>query len=405
MKSQKRKTLFRAAVREMAESAVLSHIGADRLAMIRQDDEHPMFVGLNVGYEGISTGDIDGVQKVKRWAAKVINKLAGRLNFDAPHLFEGHAPAASTRKSLGDVLSGFVETDTDNVPTAFGVAYVAPDEKQRKRIRDGELDACSIEADCLFSIGEDESWYVEDVEKVDGIALANSQLQHPGFERAGVVAVIQELQSGRVEEMDKEELKAEVKKAGLMSLFGAAELRDMISEHPSEIFGTERIEADPVVVKVRENAAKDEIEKRVKAEDRATKAEARQKDLQRDANAGKVSKLITDQLADDAHKKLTDTEKARVTSAVSSREFTAEDEGALKTSVAEAITAELKTLEEYRALYGKKKDDSDDDDIEDAPAEKDAGDGSSEDGGGFLANNALTSQGDIIPPKKEKEAA
>lgn len=400
--STRRKAVFRATVREMAESVVLTHVGADRLAMIRESDEHPMFVGLNVGYEGVSTGEVDGMTRLKQWAGNVIRKLAGRLNQDSPSLYDGHAPATSGRKSLGDVLSGFIELGEDNTPTAYGVAYVAPDEKQRKRIREGELDACSIEADCLFSVGDDDTWHVEDVEKVEGIALANSKLQRPGFERAGVVAVIQELQ-GRVEEMTPDELKAEVKKAGLTVLFTPAELQGMITSHPSEIFGADRITADPVVQGIRESAAKDEIEARVKAESRADTAEAKQKELQDDANAGKVSKLITDQLGADAHKDLTDAEKARVTSAVTSRTFEATDDEALKGSVGEAIAAELKTLAEYRDLYGKPGDggagDEDDDGIKDAPTD-DAGKGSSDDGDSFLGRNALTDKGEIKPPEK-----
>lgn len=396
IKREQRKAVFAAKVSEMAEADVLRHVGEDRVKAIREADAHPMFIGLNVGYEGVSTGSIEGTgDRLKRWAGNMIRKLAGRMNTDAPQIYEGHQKGTDKRKDLGDVLSGFLEMDGNNTPTAYAVAYVGPHEAERKRIRDGELDVCSVEAACLFSVDADDMWHVEDVEAVEGIALANSKIQRPGFERAGVVAVIQELESRKVEEMTPDEVKAEVKRAGLLTLFSAAEVAAMITQHPSEIFGADRVEKDPVVQGVRERAAAEEIEKRVKAEGRADAAEKRSAELQVSANAGAAGKLVAEALAGDAHKALTDAERATITATLATRTFEGDDAEALTANVAAAIAGEVKTLGEYRKLYGGTEEGAGPE-IDGAPAE---GTGGGKPGTGFLASNSLTDKGEIKPPE------
>jgi len=295
------------------------------------------------------------------------------------------------------VLSGFNDTGPDNLQHAFAVAYVEPDEKHRQRIRDGELDACSIEADCLFEVDEHDNWFVQDVEKVDGVALANSRFERPGFERAGVVAIINELENN---EMTREELKAAVLKEGLLNVLTAGDIAGAITQHPSEVFGTQRIQDDPVVARLVESAKGDEIEKRVKAEQKAADAEKRAAGLQQLANKAKVGDLLTDALKGDALKKLSDKERAAVQSAVARQTFDADDDEALKARVGEAVDAEVAKLDEYRKLYGAA---GDEEGVDDAPPE-DADSGSSTTKDPFLAGNALTAAGEAAPPKQRDAA-
>lgn len=191
---ENRRVFIQAALSEMAESTVRLHVGSDQYEAIKADDEHPMFIGLDVGSEGWSYGAVEGHPFTsKRWMRRTIQELAGKLNGAQIPIMEGH-DKKKTRPDLGSALSGFT-SERDERLHAYGIGYIT-DERGKQRINSGELDVCSIEAECEFESNDADEWEVRKVLEVSAIALANSEFETPGFESAGIVAIINELQSG-----------------------------------------------------------------------------------------------------------------------------------------------------------------------------------------------------------------
>lgn len=185
-------------VKEMAASQIMMHIGSDRYNAIKAKDEHPQFIGMLVAYEGPSTGELerkqeDGLQQVKWWSDEAVYELAYRLNIDTPPLTLGHDNP--DRRNEGMVLGGFIEHNSkmQNIPEAFGVAYVENEETKGK-IASGELDVVSVEADVVMMVGQHGQVEIETVTKVDAVALGNSENNAPGFQRASIEAVVQEFE-------------------------------------------------------------------------------------------------------------------------------------------------------------------------------------------------------------------
>ena len=212
-------------LKEMAASTVMMHIGEDRYASIKRQDEHPVFIGMLVAYEGPSTGQMETFDEhvtqadpkllpIKWWSEAAVYELSYRMNMDSPKLTIGHDDPDA--RDEGDVLSGFIQTNPEQqgIPEAFGVAYVRSD-KAKQGIKSGALDVVSVEADVVLLVGQQNQVEVETVTKVDAVALGNSEVMAPGFQRASVEAVITEFQDtikGRVtmskpiEEMSRNEL-------------------------------------------------------------------------------------------------------------------------------------------------------------------------------------------------------
>jgi len=174
-------------------------IGDARYDAIRAVDPHPCFVALEVGEEGVSTGNVVGHGNVRKlWSADRIQELADKLSpanlFSGADVYDGHNADNSPRRSLGKVLAGIGKRLANKV-RAFAVAYLYPDSDARERVRSGDLDTCSIEADLDFARGPSGSWIVRAVKQATGVALANSRLATPGFRNATILATVQELES------------------------------------------------------------------------------------------------------------------------------------------------------------------------------------------------------------------
>ena len=204
MKSEK--VYLCAPVQEMARDEVRALIGEERYQAIKAHDPHPCFVALTAGHEGESRGRIlsrgagghhpNGVPSVprgtkKRWSAERIRELARHLAQAPVYLF--HNADNSPRRKVGEIVAATVRRLKGRLH-ALGVAYIA-DPEARERIRSGELDTCSIEAELEFSRRRKaESWLVEAVRRVTGLALGSRAFASPGFPGAGLLAVVQEFE-------------------------------------------------------------------------------------------------------------------------------------------------------------------------------------------------------------------
>lgn len=387
---QKRTVQFWAQMREMPEAEVMRHIGEDRYQSIRAQDEHPFFIGLDVGYEGQSKGEVLGWgNRIKTWLQPVIQKLGRLLNGPGEvGLYENHPKKqGDARVRLGDVVSGFTALDPkDDLAHAYAVGYVA-DPRARTRIKAGELDACSVEGECLFETEKDGKgeWKVVDVGSVDGVALANSRFSKPGFAGAGIVAVIQELEKGDPR-MDREEIRTAIRTQGLIAFFTADELRPLLAaQRPSTLFDRTILGTDPVVQQIRdEGISAQAVELNTLRTKNAT-LEGQIPTLRKQANKGAVVGMLAEKLAD-KNLKLSTPERELIQTKVLAQDFDADDEAKLKDQVIKAVDGEAQTLAQMRKLYGK------DASVEGSPMEDENSGGGGEGGEGeddpFLAANA-----------------
>lgn len=438
MKKRKRlsrQVSIRATLNELSSSAeVVAHIGQDRYQAIKSQDEHPQFIRILVGYEGVSYGQAstDGGLDVtaKRWAGHVVEQLAHKLNFGLPNIYTGNHldqknPARPVR---GMIMSGHAKEKENAWETeAYGIGYIS-DNKTRKRIDVGEIDAASVEAEIILQWNENAGVYdVESVESVSAVVLANSEEEKPGFRGAGIVATINELQS--VAEDEKEEDldgNADPQPNPPDTSVQRRTVMADITGKPSDHFNRAQLSQDPFVqtlirdeVDTLKNQLKDaqkDLEKsteRIAALDKQLtdqKAEAEQavqelkaKVVERDAqiktlgSSANLSRIQTFAKNKVDALKVTDKEKETIRRIVETRlkvdDPTIKDED-LEKIVDEAVKAEHQVVETYRSLYGKpadagntrKTDDGEDKGDGDG---KEAGDDGDANDDPFLAANPL----------------
>jgi len=387
--SAKRSVVMRASVSEIAGEDVSALVGAGRYAAVKRRDDHPMFVKLIVGYEGVSRGamTVEGqtVNQAKRWFRTTIDELADALNFGSPGLFEGHENKG-TRKRLGEIIVGYSEDDSKHRRSAYGIAYVK-DKGVRPRIKSGELDACSVEADVVIAGLETDEPFVQAVEGCDGVVLADGKKAAPGFAEAGVDAVISELcRHGKVAEMNKKDLEG--------------------TERPSDIFSRNELAEDSVVRTLIDQGRGKQYDDLVKAKDElsALKSQGDEKDqeikrLQGElkaagttANSGRISKLVDERV--DALK-LTTPEKAEIKVGLKTQ-IQVEDpkisDDDLGKTVDAAVRSEEERVQRFRRLYGKPADAGD-------SGARDDGNGDGDTAGDtFLDANKLEVKGDDVVP-------
>lgn len=195
----KRGVLIEAKVQEMAAIDVAGLIGQAEYDRIKAEDEHPLFIKLDVGKQGKSAGPtiIAGIRRLmtKIWSGTRIRELARWLNRKIP-LFDGHNSDNSHvgRRAIGETLKGWTQEMKDGLH-AFGVAYIPSSSPDiQKRVRDGEVDCCSIEADLRFTLGKIGKLFVDKIQELTGVALGStSQGMKPGFATAGIIGVVQEM--------------------------------------------------------------------------------------------------------------------------------------------------------------------------------------------------------------------
>ena len=197
-------TLLRARIEEMSVERARERIGEAAYVGIRREDAHPMFVELLAGHEGWSCGQVvrgsRGRPARKRWSRERIVELAAGLGLGAP-VYAGHARPGARRRAVGRMVSA-AERWFRGVMGAAGIAYIA-DAETRSRVRSGELNTCSIEAEVELHRGpseEEGTWVVDAVRKVTGVALGDARRSRPGFPGAALLAVVEEF----AEEPEKE---------------------------------------------------------------------------------------------------------------------------------------------------------------------------------------------------------
>jgi len=264
-----------ATVSELAHDEIRTAIGEAAYSAIRSMDQHPCFLALEVGEEGISTGAIAGHgNAAKVWGPAQIQELAERMQpahvMSGPEVYEGHTNGLP-RQSIGKVVGSIARTVAGKAK-AFAVAYLYPRTSRDKAAR-GELDTCSIEA-ALDFIKRGGSWIVNKVMDVSGLALASRKLATPGFANATILATVQELESDDVAAVSRPQFPpSEELRSGERSYQGAetmatepiklSDVKAFVVDQgitPEKVFDKETLLSNALVVDAVENEAATQVE-------------------------------------------------------------------------------------------------------------------------------------------------
>ncbi len=255
----------------LGEDEVLALVPGSRLAEIKKQDPSPMFVMMTVGYEGESKGKlfeslVSGV-KLDRWfkqlwPLKAVKALVSLMRGeDHIPIHEAHEPGKSGRLVVGNIISA-TKKIINNVTHALGVAYIT-NYSTKKKIKSGELNACSLEAECMFEPSESGLRYiVREVKQLAGIALCNANTTPTGFENSNILAVVNAM---------AEEDAARVK--GTLIMEGEItkeDVRKFVEKHslvPTDLFSVKTILEQKAVNDALDNEIKNAVadqEKKVK---------------------------------------------------------------------------------------------------------------------------------------------
>ena len=261
---------------EMAESDVLKYVDRDALNQIKNLDDHPQFSAYAIGHEGESGGDLTiqgqrvrGVKK--KWLNDAIQSLYEKIKAGTK-VFHLHAQTNEHegRRSIGQVVGKALEKINDKL-TAIVITYIEP------AARAMGLDVASMEADLRIDTDGD-SVVVSGIDEVTGIALASSKFNRPGFPGATLLATVQEMAGGTV---TIEEVKG--------FLANNPKIR------PSELFNSEVLKTDPVVIHEVREATAGEYAHRKRTDEAFDKAraewDAKEKQMQNDLKAARSQAL------------------------------------------------------------------------------------------------------------------
>ena len=183
----------------MGETEVLSLVPESRLAEIKAQDATPMFVMMTVGYEGESKGklfeSLASGKKLKEWfkqlwPLKAVKALVTLMKGEEHiPIYEAHEPGQLNRLVVGNIISATKKVIND-VTHALGVAYIT-NFSTKKKLKTGELNACSLEAECIFEANEGGiNFIVREVRKLVGVALCNANTTPTGFDNSNILAVV-----------------------------------------------------------------------------------------------------------------------------------------------------------------------------------------------------------------------
>ena len=176
----------------ISEMSAAQCLPADLLARIKSTDPHPYFAVYDVGGEGVSDGRVDRKKERKIWSFSAIKQLAKQLM--GAGIIEGHNNLnEDTKPKYGKIIHTFTKKIRDSLH-AIGVAHIT-DPATIEKVKSGKLDVCSVEGDVLLARdrGSDANWFIRSVDEIKNLALGHSSVSNPGFNGAGVLATIQEM--------------------------------------------------------------------------------------------------------------------------------------------------------------------------------------------------------------------
>jgi hypothetical protein len=140
-----------------------------------------------IAHLGISNGLVSGLKRPKMWTGYALQRLARMCNGATVKIgHDRNDPSIGTiqKAHLGPRGVAITEVVADVLIYAYAGGAI-------RRIKNGELDICSIEADLVVQ-PYNGFWLVEEVEKVTALALASSAEKTPGFPYATLMGIREE---------------------------------------------------------------------------------------------------------------------------------------------------------------------------------------------------------------------
>lgn len=256
---------------ELAELEI-DLIPSDVINEVKKTDAHPFFAVYKIGKDGVSNG-----QKIRKfWSFGAIKELATKIKEGVADIIIGHTEGNESKPSKGNVVWAYTKK-IGNSLYSYAVAHIR-DEKTKEDIKSGKLDLCSVEGEIKFSMRDGKQWFIENVLGVSKLALASSATDKAGFEEAGIVTTIQELESkgnvmageeSRVESISKYDIKVAIERLGLKpeDLFRESEIRatecvkKTIDETKTQITTEKQKEIDGILSRLNPLEAKERSNK------------------------------------------------------------------------------------------------------------------------------------------------
>jgi len=156
-----------------------AHVSAEKLEALKGKG---ILQAYTLAHEGESRPRVigQGTQMLK-WPRAVIRTLSDKIKIGIK-FFVGHGTDNSNidRESVGEVLSSFTKEIRGRLSNII-IGWFPNKEKVQA------MDTCSMEAD----VHTDEEFIVGDINEVTGIALGNSQQDHPAFPGALRLSMVQ----------------------------------------------------------------------------------------------------------------------------------------------------------------------------------------------------------------------
>lgn len=248
---------------------------------ILAEDPNPFWALLEVGKEGTSKGDLGSYGKTsKRWTSVAIKELAKKIK-SAKIFTDNHGdPESFDRKSFGEVVHGYYDTIAGKT-RALAVAYIK-DPQVRERIKKGDLNICSIEG-IVNVVNRMGNFIVDSVNSVKGLLIAEGKRAKAGFDGAGIMLSVQELEG---------ELEMTIK---------LSDVKAYIVDHntaPKDIFTSDQLSKDDVVKGIITSAVdeqKHNAEKEIKKlEKEIEKVTEENKPFRIEAGKVKVKNMMTE---------------------------------------------------------------------------------------------------------------
>jgi len=229
-------------VDQFSREEILAMIPGETLAEIKQKDAHPFFQVYSVAHEGTTrplTIIGDSPAPIS-WPRRAINSIKN-LVLKGVKFFMGHNADNSTqgRRALAEVVAD-QQREIDGVLHHVVIAHVPPENVEEIK----KYNVCSQEAACNIYTDEAGSVIVDSVDKITGIALANSAEEQPGFPGALRLGMIQAFEEGQGE--GEKTIKGEPKKMELKDYDFTVLVNELRNRNvaPLQVFSIDEIKSD-----------------------------------------------------------------------------------------------------------------------------------------------------------------
>jgi len=265
-------------ISKLSQDEIIKMIPSDILAKIKQKDTHPYFSAYSICHEGMSNPKIlNSENKPIIWHKKAIQSIKNII-LKGVNFFKGHNKDSSinNRESLGEVIAD-TQKEIDGVLHHIVIGYHPKDKIEQIK----KLNICSQEG--IWNLIESGNKYIADsLDKITGIALANSNEEIPAFGGAKQLGLIQAFDSGET----RKYIKTGEGKKNMASI--VEDIKQQVKDHniwPKQIFDEQQIKDDYVFGKVYGEIDKLKTENETLKKDLEIKNQSISQYIQKEKNA------------------------------------------------------------------------------------------------------------------------